>query len=325
MQNLARAGARELLIVSQDTSAYGVDLCDTGPVWTQLVPVPDPDVNWHRRWKRAGRLESRLHYDLPYPHVGKVIPLMAAGKITCHLDIPVPARQPKILKAMKRPPTPTMCWRAHPPMAGNLPRAGDSQHVHCRLSRRAEADFQELLDFITAQSWIGPVALPIHRLKALPPTPWLIRCRQMWPKTARRAFMAVCRRLFRPTPGSQGRQHHQVSSSTRSTMKAPLKAAAGRCAGNRRTGCIERPRARAGGRVSSGDRHIPTNTICGPSWLDLINALRLARGWQHRSSGPDTGTTEVSVNLGCGDAGVASISCNCTQITGRLQHMAMNE
>ncbi|MEO6716971.1 MAG: 30S ribosomal protein S12 methylthiotransferase RimO [Novosphingobium sp.] len=106
-EKLVASGTRELLVISQDTSAYGVD--------TRHEPR-----EWHGRQVRAhmtdlsrelGQLRTpegvppwvRLHYVYPYPHVDAVIPLMAEGLLTPYLDIPFQHASPKILQAMKRP------------------------------------------------------------------------------------------------------------------------------------------------------------------------------------------------------------------------------
>jgi ribosomal protein S12 methylthiotransferase len=100
-EKLVAAGTRELLVISQDTSAYGVDLRHAA--W-----------NWHGREVRAhmtdlarelGSLGAwvRLHYVYPYPHVDRVIPLMAEGLVLPYLDIPFQHASPKILRAMRRP------------------------------------------------------------------------------------------------------------------------------------------------------------------------------------------------------------------------------
>lgn len=100
-ENLARAGVKELLVISQDTSAYGVDLkYRTGfwggkPVKTRLKELCDA-LSQFGIW-------VRLHYVYPYPSVDDVIPLMAEGKILPYLDVPFQHASPKILKAMKRP------------------------------------------------------------------------------------------------------------------------------------------------------------------------------------------------------------------------------
>lgn len=98
---LVKAGVKELLVISQDTSAYGVDVKYRTGFWngkplktrmTELVSaLGDLDV-----W-------VRLHYVYPYPHVDEVIPLMQAGKVLPYLDIPFQHASPRILKLMKRP------------------------------------------------------------------------------------------------------------------------------------------------------------------------------------------------------------------------------
>ncbi len=100
-QRLADAGTRELLVVSQDTSAYGVDVKYRTGFW-QGRPVKTKMLDL---CEALGELDVwvRLHYVYPYPHVDNVIPLMAEGKILPYLDIPFQHASPKVLKAMKRP------------------------------------------------------------------------------------------------------------------------------------------------------------------------------------------------------------------------------
>ena len=100
-EQLAAAGVKELLVISQDTSAYGVDLKYAESRWRdQAVPARMTDL-----CEALGQLGIwvRLHYVYPYPHVDQVIPLMAEGKILPYLDIPFQHSSPQILKAMKRP------------------------------------------------------------------------------------------------------------------------------------------------------------------------------------------------------------------------------
>ncbi len=106
-EKLVAAGTKELLVISQDTSAYGVDIRHEERMWkghpvrahmTDLarelgqLRTPEGEVPW-----------VRLHYVYPYPHVDAVIPLMAEGLLTPYLDIPFQHASPKVLKAMKRP------------------------------------------------------------------------------------------------------------------------------------------------------------------------------------------------------------------------------
>ncbi|MBU1607594.1 MAG: radical SAM protein, partial [Alphaproteobacteria bacterium] len=106
-EKLVAAGTRELLVISQDTSAYGVDTRHETREWkgrevrahmTDLarelggLRTPDGQVPW-----------VRLHYVYPYPHVDAVIPLMAEGLLTPYLDIPFQHASPRVLKAMRRP------------------------------------------------------------------------------------------------------------------------------------------------------------------------------------------------------------------------------
>jgi ribosomal protein S12 methylthiotransferase len=100
-EKLVAAGTKELLVISQDTSAYGVDLRHASWPWK------GGEVRAHMTdlARELGRLGAwvRLHYVYPYPHVDRVIPLMAEGLVLPYLDIPFQHASPKVLKAMKRP------------------------------------------------------------------------------------------------------------------------------------------------------------------------------------------------------------------------------
>jgi ribosomal protein S12 methylthiotransferase len=100
-ERLVNAGVRELLVISQDTSAYGVDLKYQTGFW-QGRPVKGSMQGLCEALAELG-VWVRLHYVYPYPHVDKVIPLMAEGKILPYLDIPFQHGSPRILKSMKRP------------------------------------------------------------------------------------------------------------------------------------------------------------------------------------------------------------------------------
>ena len=98
---LVRAGVKELLVVSQDTSAYGVDIKYQTGFW-QGRPVKARLTQMCEAMSELGAW-IRLHYVYPYPHVDELIPLMAQGKILPYLDIPFQHASPRVLKAMKRP------------------------------------------------------------------------------------------------------------------------------------------------------------------------------------------------------------------------------
>ncbi|HRH78072.1 MAG TPA: 30S ribosomal protein S12 methylthiotransferase RimO, partial [Cellvibrionaceae bacterium] len=100
-ERLVKAGVRELLVISQDTSAYGVDTKYRTGFW-QGRPVKTRMLELCDALSELG-VWTRLHYVYPYLHVDEVIPLMAAGKILLYLDIPLQHASPAILKAMKRP------------------------------------------------------------------------------------------------------------------------------------------------------------------------------------------------------------------------------
>jgi ribosomal protein S12 methylthiotransferase len=100
-EKLARAGVRELLVISQDTSAYGLDIKYQPSLWKDREVC----ARFFELAKELGELGMwvRMHYVYPYPHVDEVIPLMAEGKILPYLDIPFQHASPRVLKSMRRP------------------------------------------------------------------------------------------------------------------------------------------------------------------------------------------------------------------------------
>ena len=145
-QNLAKAGVRELLVVSQDTSAYGVDVKyrtgfhDGKPVKTRMTELA----------QALGEMDVwvRLHYVYPYPHVDEVIPLMAEGKILPYLDIPFQHASQKVLKAMKRPANADNVLARIKQWREICPELTIRSTFIVGFPGETEEDFQELLNFI---------------------------------------------------------------------------------------------------------------------------------------------------------------------------------
>jgi ribosomal protein S12 methylthiotransferase len=101
-EKLVAAGTKELLVISQDTSAYGVDLRHKSEWSWKGAPVRAHMTDLARELGKLGAW-VRLHYVYPYPHVDRVVPLMAEGLVLPYLDIPFQHAAPSVLKAMKRP------------------------------------------------------------------------------------------------------------------------------------------------------------------------------------------------------------------------------
>ncbi|MFY9761113.1 MAG: 30S ribosomal protein S12 methylthiotransferase RimO [Xanthobacteraceae bacterium] len=100
-ERLVTAGVKELLVISQDTSAYGVDLKYAASTWKDRE-VRAKFLDLARELGEFG-VWVRLHYVYPYPHVDEVIPLMAEGKVLPYLDVPFQHASPAVLKRMRRP------------------------------------------------------------------------------------------------------------------------------------------------------------------------------------------------------------------------------
>ena len=147
-EHLVKAGVKELLVISQDTSAYGVDIKYRMGFWGGK-PLKT------RMTELAGALGDlgvwvRLHYVYPYPNVDEIIPMMASGKILPYLDVPFQHASPRILKAMKRPAN----------AEDNLARINAWRSICPEITLRStfitgfpgetESDFNQLLEFIEA-------------------------------------------------------------------------------------------------------------------------------------------------------------------------------
>ena len=149
-QRLFEAGVRELLVVSQDTSAYGVDVkyrtgfWDGKPVKTRLFELCE----------QLGRLAEpygawvRLHYVYPYPHVDEILPLMAEGRVLPYLDVPFQHAHPEVLKRMKRPASGERNLERLQRWREACPQIVVRSTFIAGFPGETEAEFEALLDFV---------------------------------------------------------------------------------------------------------------------------------------------------------------------------------
>lgn len=145
-QRLVNAGARELLIISQDTSAYGVDIKYRTGFW-QGRPLKSRMLELCEALGELG-VWVRLHYVYPYPHVDDVIPLMAEGKVLPYLDIPFQHASPAILKNMKRPAQQEKVLQRLDNWRRRCPDIAIRSTFIVGFPGETEADFQLLLDWL---------------------------------------------------------------------------------------------------------------------------------------------------------------------------------
>jgi ribosomal protein S12 methylthiotransferase len=151
-EKLVAAGTKELLVISQDTSAYGVDTKHEAREWhghsvrahmTGLarelgtLRTPEGKVPW-----------VRLHYVYPYPHVDQVIPLMAEGLLTPYLDIPFQHASPKVLRAMKRPANEAKVLERLEAWRAQVPDLTIRSSFVVGFPGETEEDFRYLLDWL---------------------------------------------------------------------------------------------------------------------------------------------------------------------------------
>ena len=147
-QNLVDAGVRELLVISQDTSAYGVDVKYRTGFWGGR-PLKTRMVDLAAAMGELG-VWVRLHYVYPYPSVDEVIPLMAAGKILPYLDIPFQHANARILKLMKRPASSENVLARIQKWREICPDLTIRSTFIVGFPGETEEEFEELLDFIEA-------------------------------------------------------------------------------------------------------------------------------------------------------------------------------
>jgi ribosomal protein S12 methylthiotransferase len=145
---LVRAGVKELLVISQDTSAYGVDLKYRTGFWHGR-PVKTRLLELVRELGKLG-VWVRLHYVYPYPSVDEVIPLMAEGSILPYLDVPFQHASPRILKAMRRPAATEDTLRRIERWRELCPEIAIRSTFIVGFPGETEADFELLLDFLRA-------------------------------------------------------------------------------------------------------------------------------------------------------------------------------
>jgi ribosomal protein S12 methylthiotransferase len=145
-ENLVNAGVKELLIISQDTSAYGVDVRYRTGFW-QGRPLKTRMTELVRALGEFG-VWVRLHYVYPYPHVDEIIPLMADGKILPYLDVPFQHASPRILKAMKRPASSENNLERIRRWRGICPDITLRSTFIVGFPGETEAEFEQLLEFL---------------------------------------------------------------------------------------------------------------------------------------------------------------------------------
>ena len=145
-EKLVKAGVKEILVISQDTSAYGIDV--------KYAPSQWQDRDYQTRFidlaRALGELGVwiRLHYVYPYPHVDEVIPLMAEGKILPYLDIPFQHASAKVLKAMRRPAHQDKTLERIHKWRSICPDLAIRSTFIVGFPGETEDDFQELLSFL---------------------------------------------------------------------------------------------------------------------------------------------------------------------------------
>ncbi|GMG82810.1 30S ribosomal protein S12 methylthiotransferase RimO [Paralimibaculum aggregatum] len=145
-ERLVAAGVREILVISQDTSAYGTDIRHAASRWR------DTEVAAHITdlAREMGRLGAwvRLHYVYPYPHVDRLIPLMAEGLVLPYLDIPFQHAAPSVLRAMRRPANEAKTLERIRGWRETCPELTIRSTFIVGFPGETEADFQYLLDWL---------------------------------------------------------------------------------------------------------------------------------------------------------------------------------
>ncbi|MBB5987262.1 30S ribosomal protein S12 methylthiotransferase RimO [Sphingobium lignivorans] len=151
-EKLVSAGTKELLVISQDTSAYGVDVRHEERLWKgESIRTHMTDLARALGGLRTAEGQApwvRLHYVYPYPHVDAVIPLMAEGLLTPYLDIPFQHAAPNVLRAMKRPANEAKVLERLQKWRSICPDIAIRSSFVVGFPGETEADFQYLLDWL---------------------------------------------------------------------------------------------------------------------------------------------------------------------------------
>jgi ribosomal protein S12 methylthiotransferase len=145
-ENLVRAGVKELLVIAQDTSAYGVDLTYRTGFWGGR-PVKTKMLDLCKTLAELG-VWVRLHYVYPYPHVDEVVPLMAEGKILPYLDVPFQHASRRILRLMRRPASAENVLARIRRWRQICPQIALRSTFIAGFPGETEAEFSELLEFL---------------------------------------------------------------------------------------------------------------------------------------------------------------------------------
>jgi ribosomal protein S12 methylthiotransferase len=145
-ERLAGAGVKELLVISQDTSAYGADIKYRTSFWNG-APVRSRLFDLCDRLADLG-MWVRLHYVYPYPHVDDLIPLMAAGRLAPYLDVPFQHGSPRILKLMKRPAATANTLERIERWRSICPEIAIRSTFIVGFPGETERDFEDLLSFL---------------------------------------------------------------------------------------------------------------------------------------------------------------------------------
>jgi ribosomal protein S12 methylthiotransferase len=145
-EQLVRAGVKELLVISQDTSAYGVDLKYAAQTWRNT----ERRARFYDLAAALGELGVwvRMHYVYPYPHVDQVMDLMAAGQVLPYLDIPFQHASTRILKLMKRPAAAENTLKRIEAWRGVVPDITIRSTFIVGFPGETDRDFEELLDWM---------------------------------------------------------------------------------------------------------------------------------------------------------------------------------
>jgi ribosomal protein S12 methylthiotransferase len=145
-ERLVKAGVKELLVISQDTSAYGIDIKYASSTWQER----EVRARFLDLARELGTLGAwvRLHYVYPYPHVDEVTPLMAEGKVLPYLDIPFQHASPRILKAMRRPAAAEHTLDRIRAWRDIAPEIAIRSTFIVGFPGETDADFEELIDWL---------------------------------------------------------------------------------------------------------------------------------------------------------------------------------
>ena len=288
-ERLVESGVRELLVVSQDTSAYGVDL-KYRPDFFNGRPLPTRLTTLARE---LGQLQAwtRLHYVYPYPHVDDLVPMMAEGLILPYLDMPLQHGSERVLKAMRRPAATEKVLSRIARWRDICPELVLRSTFIVGFPGETEEDFQQTLTVVEQARFTGAFTF---QYSPRPGTPAATMPEQIPPEIVTERYQRLIGLVndiaWEENRAFLGREVEVLVSEGEGRKDERTDRISGRAADNRlvHVGLPDHLSVRPGDMVTATVTHAAPHHLVADD-VHLIRATRAGDAWQARQSSPDSG------------------------------------